>query len=618
MTANITTYCLEKITDYFEFERLCHDLMVAEGYTVLEPLGGFSDKGRDAIHVNQAGETTIFAYSVREDWRAKLAEDADKIHKHGHPLHKLVFVSTSEITAGQRDEALTFIRKEYGWSLDLYSVERLRILLDVSHPNIRQQHPELFPPQLYLQIAPLLGTTPQDHLLISYTPDDRVFADWLARKLTAEGYRVWCEHLSLLGGESYPTDVDDALRHKTFRVIALYSVASLQNLEILRQRALALSIADEREIDFVIPIQTDDLDIRMLDRKTQSLTFIPFYSSWASGFQQLLKKLDSINCPKPLADGKNLALVAIDGKDVLSNETELLGSNCFPILQIPEFIRRYKVGKEIAKEDLETLRLEWAFRLIGDTLILSFSSPPDWAMQRYDLEFTAKAPWTKMESIDGVNTQNLVAELLRKSLLVKCHEKGLVHCPDTDLFYFPEGLMEGERLKFTRLDGTKNWVNATGQRTLWRPSHSEEYKYSLAPTFFAVKNLLDQSVVLIRPRIRFTDLQGTPYVKRAANTRRKHLCKDWWNDAWHNRVLALSQFLADEDIITIGQDDELICISAHSFTFNAPQGIDEAKLDQLARERKLLSESMEDDDEEEEEVDMGSEEMAAEDEGGDA
>ena len=95
MAANPTIYCLEELTDYFEFERLCHDLMSLEGYSSLEPLGGFSDKGRDAIYVNRVGKTTIFAYSVREDWRAKLAEDADKIDKHGHDCNELVFCQLS-------------------------------------------------------------------------------------------------------------------------------------------------------------------------------------------------------------------------------------------------------------------------------------------------------------------------------------------------------------------------------------------------------------------------------------------------------------------------------------------------------------------------------------------
>ena len=108
MAANLTIYCLEEITDYFEFERLCHDLMSLEGYNSIEPLGGSSDKGRDAIHVNKFNVTTIFAYSVREDWRAKLAEDAIKVYKHQHKCSEFVFITTAKVTAHQRDEAVAY------------------------------------------------------------------------------------------------------------------------------------------------------------------------------------------------------------------------------------------------------------------------------------------------------------------------------------------------------------------------------------------------------------------------------------------------------------------------------------------------------------------------------
>lgn len=75
MPANITMYCLDEITDYFDFERLCTDLMALSGHRNIEPLDGFSDKGRDAVHFYATtGRITVFAYSVREDWRAKLAE----------------------------------------------------------------------------------------------------------------------------------------------------------------------------------------------------------------------------------------------------------------------------------------------------------------------------------------------------------------------------------------------------------------------------------------------------------------------------------------------------------------------------------------------------------------
>ena len=76
-----------------------------------------------------------------------------------------------------------------------------------------------------------------------------MFADWLVKKLTAEGYLVWSERFKLLGGETYPDDVDDAIKNRTFRFLGLYSQASV-NQEIMRQRSLALGIGEERNQDF--------------------------------------------------------------------------------------------------------------------------------------------------------------------------------------------------------------------------------------------------------------------------------------------------------------------------------------------------------------------------------
>jgi hypothetical protein len=62
----------------------------------------------------------------------------------------------------------------------------------------------------------------RDHLFISYATEDWPLAHWLTRRLTAEGYRVWCDRIKLLGG-SYPKVIDDALERRTWRFIALLS-----------------------------------------------------------------------------------------------------------------------------------------------------------------------------------------------------------------------------------------------------------------------------------------------------------------------------------------------------------------------------------------------------------
>ena len=134
----------------------------------------------------------------------------------------------------------------------------------------------------------------QDHIFISYASEDGALEEWLALKLTAEGYKVWCDRTHLLGGESYPTDIDFALKHQTFRVLALLSRSSLQKPNPIKERTLSLNIGKERKIDFLIPLNIDGLSPTELDWMTSDLTFIPFRGGWAQGFAKLLKKLEAV------------------------------------------------------------------------------------------------------------------------------------------------------------------------------------------------------------------------------------------------------------------------------------------------------------------------------------
>jgi len=587
MGADVTIYCLQNVTDYYQFERLCHDLMALEGYSSIEPLGGFHDKGRDAIHISKSsGQTTIFAYSVREDWRAKLAEDASKIKRHGHTCDQLVFVTTADFTAGERDEAVSFVSNKFGWRLNLFGIERLRILLDVTHPQVKGLHPQIFPPTL-LALQPQSSTL-KDHVFISSAPEDRVLAGWLARRLVAEGYLVWYEDLNLLGGEVYPESVDEAIRDRAFCVIALYSRASLVNPEVTRQRAFALSIGRDHNGDFFIPIDVDGINLSQVDRVTSSLVFIPFTNNWASGLQQLLSKLDSSGCPKPLYHGKTIVAQSLLGKDVLSDQTETLLSNCLQVERLPQVIHRFKAARQVPG-DLERFKFEWAYRQVDPVTFLSFYQPPLHVLEKNALRLNGSELWQNVESIDGILARNLVSELIRKSLIVKCHQRGLRFCADTGLHYFPWGLLN--RLEFIRPNGSRSYINVTGQRKFWRPSGAQQYRYHIAPVFSVAQDLFDDFTVLVYIRIRLTDISGQVLPKRTAISRRKHLCKGWWNKEWLDRLLAVCQYLADDDRILIGgQQDEQVIISATPVSLSAPLGINEVALGHLSFDRSILTE----------------------------
>ncbi|MBN1373220.1 MAG: toll/interleukin-1 receptor domain-containing protein [Anaerolineaceae bacterium] len=584
MGANPIIYCLENLTDYLEFERLATDLMVFQGYPGIEPLGGFSDKGRDALYVSVNGKTTIFAYSVRENWRVKLSEDATKIHKHGHSCEELVFVTTSNFSASERDEAITSIRAQFGWELRLYGLERLRVMLETEHPEVISRHPQIFNPTI-INAQQILED--RKHLFISYAEQDWGLAEWLSRKLTAEGYFVWCERLKLLGGEQYPDNIDDAINNQSFRFIALFSKESIKNQELARQRYLALELGKRKGIDFLIPINVDGFSTSSLDRQTGSLVFIPFANNWEKGLKQLFGKLKSMDCPKGISNGSKIAANAYFGEDVLERKSEDLYLNYFYIEKTPKYLYVFESEELIPWVELDEIKLMWAFKMIDARRFFAFHKPPEAISQKYKIRDIDSIDWQHYEFSPRFNSKDLFAELLKKELYVKCNQKGLVYCKETKLYYFPANLIEGNRLKFNKPDGSKTWVLSTGKRTYSFPK--EEYLYSLAPIFFVVQDVFEKPVIQLDIRVRVADLNFNPLPNKKRQSRRKHLCHDWWNEEWFLRMLAISQFLADDNYIVLGgSDEDEFLISINPICLNSPVSINENAIDVLMEKRKLI------------------------------
>lgn len=593
MPANLTIYLLEELTDYTAFERLCHDLMALEGYNSIEPLGGSGDKGRDALHVDRSnGAATIFAYSVREDWQAKLAEDANKVRKHNHKCDRLVFITTSKFTVSERDKAVARLLSDFGLQLDLYGSERLRVLLDSSHPQVKKNHPQIFPPE-FLRLDRANNGADSKHLFIAFVREDRLLAEWITRKLTAEGYSVWCESFKLLGGERYPNDINKAIKENSFRLIALYSSESLTNAEFIRQTSFAFNLGEERSTDFVIPLRLQNLDLNKLDKASAPLVFVPFERSWAKGIEQLLSKLDAIGCPKTLAYGKLAAKELFAENDVISSDPEEILTNCFKIKQIPKAIYKFSLKKEFFDQADNTF--SWAFRRIGPTEVLSFHHPSYQLVKDYEINETGGYSWEDYEEITWNSTggirkllsPDLVSELIRKSLLAKCREKGLVFSADTTLHYFRDGAVQRNRLKVTLPGGKESHVLTCGKRKYYRPNNmSEYYNYFLAPTFKVRSDLFENFAVILQLRVHLTNGDGDVLEPRKRNSRRKHLCKNWWNDDWLKRNLAIAQFLADGDQIIIGDiPKEQLIMQAQPVSFVISGGINESRLGKGAYER---------------------------------
>ena len=180
-----------------------------------------------------------------------------------------------------------------------------------------------------------------EHLFISYATEDGVLAEWLTLRLTVEGYKLWCDRVKLLGGESYPRDIDNAIKTQAFRMIALLSKHSLAKANPRKERTLGHLISRQRNIDFIIPLLIDDTRPDELDWMSSDITFIPFRDNWAQGLAQLVKNLQSIGTPRTLLNGIQLASYWANQQTSLVETQERLWSNLFEIKEMPSSL--YKI-----------------------------------------------------------------------------------------------------------------------------------------------------------------------------------------------------------------------------------------------------------------------------------
>ncbi len=577
MAASETVYCLEKVTDYLEFERLCNDLMTRLGYSDIEPLGGYHDKGRDALHVSLQESITIFAYSVRKDWRVKLSEDAAEIQRHGHQCHRLVFVSTSVISAGHRDEIVATIRNEYGWEVEVYGVERLRVLLDNEFSDLKNQYPQIFPPS-FLRLPTDGIPTQRRHLMILYDKVDEPLALWLTRKLTILGYRIWCAGAPNLSEKTFPTDIDSAMQSEVSGVVALFSDASLQNPNFVRQHLLAGSMPSVDKPEFVIPLRVNDFDERLLDANTRNLMTIEFTTRWSEGLKHLVSRLENMNIPRDQGHGAADAIRSLLAERKLNATPETLYSNCYEVEQIPRNLLRIIFASDVTVSSSNALQHKWAHRRLTGRKFLSFVLPPGHLLANHNISGVELVDWKAKKAVDRVNTSHVVSELIRKSLAVKCGELGLHYCETYRLHYFPYEFFSGSNvLKYRSQSGRKTWLFTAGERKRKRSASDRHYRYHLAPDFYVRADLFSAFVVVLNVRIRFSLQNGKPLDPKTAFTYRKQLGKNWWNAQWFGRTSAIAEFMGNDGFITMGdRDGSEIRIRSNPYIAYSANGFSEA------------------------------------------
>lgn len=597
MAADPIIYCLEQLTDYDQFERLCSDMMALDGHRGIEPIGGSKDKGRDAIHVDRTtGNVTIFAYSVREDWRKKLDADSEKIHNHKHTCQCLAFLCTASFTPSERDDAIKHIRTTYGWSLELYGLERLRVMLTTTHSALVAKHAQIFCPPFFPFAGGLSLALSRDHLVIDHVDADAALAHWLARRLTLAGYHVWCRGIAPLAGSSVRDTVRGLLNNRAFKYLCLLSPAALADPDFTARRSIAQAVGN----NLMLPALAKPVDPNSLDQETRSLAAARFSEDWAEGLRDVEKALTAAHCPRKPDGARELAIRSYLPADILQSQPETLASNLFRVTQVPEALLRFHSSKPITDMDAETVST-WGFRQVGPKHFLSFHRPPADVTKQFGIVPKGGATRDSVREMDGIPVEDLVKELIKKSLYAECRRRGLCFCSDRQVVYFPFGILKNDHLRFRELGGQNTFFNVAGERTHGKGERARKFLYHIVPVFAPKELGTDGYEIITRIRLRLTDKDGKLFPGRASNARRKKICKSWWNEEWLARTMGVMQFLANghNQIILGESQDEQVAIDPQPRTWSCPVRLNEAALAEAIAIREEEEPHMRNDDDEE-------------------
>ncbi len=381
------------------------------------------------------------------------------------------------------------------------------------------------------------------HLFISYASEDVALAAWLSRKLAALGYAVWFDQIKMLGGEPWPQTIDDAIKTRTFRMLALISAASLRKPKPTGERVLAQKIADQRSIpDFLIPLKIDGTE---LDWLTTAISYVPFQAGWAAGFRQLIEKLDDISAPKSLSNATSLAAMSFPtGEDLIVNATEQLRTNVIRVENIPPGIKAFSTESTLSDDDRDKLDTLWAHYRVNPQLFLAFSEPP----KDYDGIISPTKEqwsWVDYDTIHGIGTRNIVTNLIVRSVKASLVTAGCcVHPKRNQTIYLPEKFTPDGWLRFTDFRGNPKRLKIRGKATFKSFGRPPELNHHHFAFRLRVGRGLDECFwVQITPTLFFFDQVEKAITDDRVGPRRWRVSKMWFNAKWLNRLLAAESIL---------------------------------------------------------------------------
>lgn len=468
------------------------------------------------------------------------------------------------------------------------------------------------------RVGPSYAQTRRVLFLSHATPEDNTFAKWLASQLSIAGYEVWCDVTALLGGERFWNNIEEAIDEATFRFLFVSTLEANKKPGTLRELKLAQAAQEKHRLgDFIVPLKIDAFPFGSMQESIQDLNIMRFEFGWAEGLRRLLALLEREGAPKSAASGANTVMdwytrsIEADRKPVRTTDSYL--SNWFR-LTLPKWLFAHRFRGP--SDTLEKLAKAFPhpFRVVGDRL-LTFAAAHEVVMALgNDFDEAGLAVLeTRTFSSDGNETlgvasfdaSNMVSDLVRQAWETELTRRGLCAFPLSSGLvarFFPDGQLEKNKAHFTPAHGKPTWRQLVGRKSRKVagggkvPDGYWHYALSASPQLGAFPR------IVLRHHVIFSDDGQTPWDKPdRMHKARRTVCKQWWNAAWRDRLLAFSaQFEGENGKLSVATGGDPLLVSMKPERFVSPVSYFEdgaAGLDESA-EIELVEEAAIDDGEE--------------------
>jgi hypothetical protein len=386
------------------------------------------------------------------------------------------------------------------------------------------------------------------------TPLDDEFALWLAPRLEAGGYQVFCDIVTLNAGDRWRTEITSTLQQRAIKMLlvckddTLAAPGVLEELEIASD--LIKSLPDPK---FIIPLRLKQFNKVF---GIGGLHYVNFEPGWAQGLAKLFETLKRHKVPRSstASINPNWDIIRRRGAIPLKAEPERLTSNWLRMREAPDHIIYYEPVGAYDRHLLETKAASAPFPVdVRPKGVLTFATVEELdeafvSVCRFHeatrfplLEFLEQGAATL--DLKPQDASNLLVSMFRQAWIGFAKARGLLEYQYSNAIGFHVGSDQakvGQKISWGRQGERRSaMLRNIAKGVVW------QYGVTAQPAFWPYPHFKLKSRVLFAPPL--GEDAGEPFDdKKKQHRHRRSVCKGWRNRQWHARLLAFLELLSGE------------------------------------------------------------------------